>query len=82
MLVDDLIEGDIVERHFEDDDIVLCNRQPSLHKMSVMSHRAKMNMHLPQTEVAHAEAATLMAASQNLITSRNDEPLVAATQDS
>jgi hypothetical protein len=29
-----------------------------------------MNMHLPQTEGAHAEAATLMAVSQNLITSR------------
>ena len=42
MLADDLIEGDIVERHFEDDDIVLFIRQPSLHKMSVMAHRAKV----------------------------------------
>lgn len=34
--------GDIVERHMEDGDIVLFNRQPSLHKMSLMSHRAKI----------------------------------------
>ena len=31
--------GDIVERHMEDGDIVLFNRQPSLHKLSIMSHQ-------------------------------------------
>ena len=41
----------------------------------------EMNMHLPQTEEAKAEAAELMAISHNLITPRNGEPLVAATQD-
>ena len=40
-----------------------------------------MNIHLPQTEEAKAEAAELMAISNNLITPRNGEPLVAATQD-
>jgi len=34
--------GDIVERHLEDGDIVLFNRQPSLHRMSIMSHRARV----------------------------------------
>eukprot|EP00940_MAST-03C_sp_MAST-3C-sp2_P001403 g1403.t1 len=34
--------GDIVERHIIDDDIVLFNRQPSLHKMSIMGHRVKV----------------------------------------
>lgn len=34
--------GDIVERHLEDGDIVLFNRQPSLHRMSIMSHRVCM----------------------------------------
>jgi DNA-directed RNA polymerase III subunit RPC1 len=34
--------GDIVERHMEDGDIVLFNRQPSLHKQSIMSHHAKV----------------------------------------
>jgi DNA-directed RNA polymerase III subunit RPC1 len=36
---------------------------------------------VPQTEEARAEAMTLMAVNQNLITPRNGEPLVAATQD-
>ena len=30
--------GDIVERHLVNGDIVLFNRQPSLHKMSMMGH--------------------------------------------
>lgn len=34
--------GDVVERHIRDGDIVLFNRQPSLHKLSIMSHRAKI----------------------------------------
>ena len=34
--------GDIVERHLIDDDIVLFNRQPSLHMQSMMSHRVKV----------------------------------------
>jgi DNA-directed RNA polymerase II subunit RPB1 len=34
--------GWIVERHLRDDDAVVFNRQPSLHKMSIMSHLAKV----------------------------------------
>ena len=34
--------GYIVERHIIDEDIVLFNRQPSLHKMSMMAHRVKL----------------------------------------
>lgn len=34
--------GDIVERHLIDDDVVLFNRQPSLHRNSIMAHRAKI----------------------------------------
>ena len=34
--------GDIVYRHLMDGDWVLFNRQPSLHKMSMMAHRAKV----------------------------------------
>eukprot|EP00580_Thalassiosira_gravida_P018881 CAMPEP_0201660330 /NCGR_PEP_ID=MMETSP0494-20130426/2988_1 /ASSEMBLY_ACC=CAM_ASM_000839 /TAXON_ID=420259 /ORGANISM="Thalassiosira gravida, Strain GMp14c1" /LENGTH=1751 /DNA_ID=CAMNT_0048138163 /DNA_START=124 /DNA_END=5379 /DNA_ORIENTATION=- len=37
-----LANGWIVERHLRDDDIVLFNRQPSLHKMSIMGHMAKV----------------------------------------
>ncbi|KAK3424808.1 hypothetical protein EUGRSUZ_F01570 [Eucalyptus grandis] len=31
-----------VERHLNDGDVVLFNRQPSLHKMSIMGHRIKL----------------------------------------
>lgn len=34
--------GYIVERHMMDDDLVVFNRQPTLHKMSMMSHRVKI----------------------------------------
>jgi DNA-directed RNA polymerase III subunit RPC1 len=34
--------GDIVDRHIIDGDIVLFNRQPSLHKLSILSHRVKV----------------------------------------
>ena len=34
-------EGDIVERHLMDVDYILFNRQPSLHKMSMMGHKVK-----------------------------------------
>ena len=74
------------------DDIVLFNRQPSLHTLSIMGHRVKvhkhrtfrfnecnctpynadfdgdeMNVHLPQTLEAKAEAAILMAVSTGLL---------------
>jgi DNA-directed RNA polymerase III subunit RPC1 len=35
---ENLAIGDVVERHIHDGDIVLFNRQPSLHKLSIMSH--------------------------------------------
>jgi DNA-directed RNA polymerase, beta'' subunit/160 kD subunit len=34
--------GYVVERHLMDGDPVIVNRQPSLHKMSMMTHRAKI----------------------------------------
>ncbi|XP_018403555.1 PREDICTED: DNA-directed RNA polymerase III subunit RPC1 [Cyphomyrmex costatus] len=102
----DLQFGDIVERHLKDDDLVLFNRQPSLHKLSIMTHRTKimehrtfrfnecvcapynadfdgdeMNLHLPQTEEARAEALVLLANKSNLVTPRNGDLLIAATQD-
>jgi len=84
-MAQELKYGDIVERHLIDGDVVLFNRQPSLHKLSIMAHLAKvkphrtfrfnecvctpynadfdgdeMNLHLPQTEEAKAEALVLM----------------------
>jgi DNA-directed RNA polymerase beta' subunit len=41
--IDSLVEvGDIVERHVRNGDYVLFNRQPSLHKMSMMAHRVRV----------------------------------------
>ncbi|EIE19808.1 beta and beta-prime subunits of DNA dependent RNA-polymerase [Coccomyxa subellipsoidea C-169] len=98
--------GDVVERHLRDGDIVLFNRQPSLHRMSIMAHRARimpwrtfrfnecvcnpynadfdgdeMNVHVPQTEEARAEASELMGVMRNLCTPKSGEILIAATQD-
>lgn len=98
--------GEVVERHLLDGDMVLFNRQPSLHRMSIMSHRVKihnnktlrfnecvctpynadfdgdeMNVHVPQTEKARAEASILMSVSNNIVTPRHGEPIIAATQD-
>ncbi|CAI9105246.1 OLC1v1004130C1 [Oldenlandia corymbosa var. corymbosa] len=39
---DDLKCGYIVHRHLEDGDVVLFNRQPSLHRMSIMCHQARI----------------------------------------
>jgi DNA-directed RNA polymerase II subunit RPB1 len=38
----DLKDGDIVHRHLVDGDIILFNRQPSLHKASMMAHRVRV----------------------------------------
>jgi len=41
-LVDELAIGYIVERHLKDGDIVLFNRHPSLHRLSLMAHYVKI----------------------------------------
>ncbi|KAK6011476.1 DNA-directed RNA polymerase subunit A' domain protein, partial [Ostertagia ostertagi] len=106
MCAKNLKVGDIVERHVDNNDIVLFNRQPSLHKVSIMCHRVRvmqgktfrlnecvcapynadfdgdeMNLHVPQTQEARAEASLLMGVKSNLVTPRSGEPLVAAIQD-
>ncbi|KAJ5886938.1 DNA-directed RNA polymerase III subunit RPC1 [Penicillium subrubescens] len=105
-VANELQEGDTVERHIEDGDIVLFNRQPSLHKLSILSHFARvrphrtfrlnecvcnpynadfdgdeMNLHVPQTEEARAEAMELMGVKNNLATPKNGEPIISAIQD-
>lgn len=105
-MAENLRIGDTVERHLIDGDVVLFNRQPSLHKLSIMAHRVKvrpsrtfrlnecvctpynadfdgdeMNVHVPQTEEARAEALELMGVKHNLATPRNGEPIIAAIQD-
>ncbi len=90
----------------QDGDFVLFNRQPSLHRLSIMCHQAKimpwrtfrfniqvcapynadfdgdeMNLHLLQTYEARSEANLLMSTVNNLVTPRNGEPLISASQD-
>lgn len=98
--------GWIVERHLRDDDIVLFNRQPSLHKMSIMGHRAKildwstfrlnlsvttpynadfdgdeMNLHVPQSITAQADADQLMMVPRNIITPQSNRNVMGIVQD-
>lgn len=98
--------GWIVERHLRDDDVVLFNRQPSLHKMSIMGHRAKildwstfrlnlsvttpynadfdgdeMNLHVPQSMTARADADQLMMVPRNIITPQNNRNVMGIVQD-
>ncbi|KAL8946248.1 MAG: hypothetical protein Q9222_007332 [Ikaeria aurantiellina] len=42
LIAENLSIGDTIERHLEDGDIVLFNRQPSLHKLSILSHYVKV----------------------------------------
>ena len=99
--------GDTVERYLKDGDIVLFNRQPSLHKYSLMAHYVRilphstfrfnvcvtspynadfdgdeMNMHVPQTIMARAEAEEIMGVKHNIITAQGNCPVIGLIQDS
>ena len=41
-IADELKIGDVVERHLANGDVVLFNRQPSLHRVSIMCHKARI----------------------------------------
>ncbi|MBI2671665.1 hypothetical protein HYX16_01910 [Candidatus Woesearchaeota archaeon] len=41
-LLEELAKGYVVERHLIDGDIAIFNRQPSLHRMSIMCHKIKI----------------------------------------
>ncbi len=105
--VADMIEpGYTVERQLRDGDVVLFNRQPSLHRMSIMAHRVKvmegrtfrlnpavcppynadfdgdeMNMYVPQTEEARAEATILLSVHENILSPRFGGPIIGGIHD-
>jgi DNA-directed RNA polymerase subunit A' len=105
--VAEMIEpGYTVERQLRDNDVVLFNRQPSLHRMSIMAHRVKvmegrtfrlnpavcppynadfdgdeMNMHVPQTEEARAEAFILISVQENILSPRFGGPIIGGIHD-
>ncbi|MDP6294155.1 MAG: DNA-directed RNA polymerase subunit A', partial [Candidatus Woesearchaeota archaeon] len=91
-ILEELQPGYVVERHLIDGDVSVFNRQPSLHRMSMMCHKVRvlpgrtlrlnpavcapynadfdgdeMNLHLPQTEEARAEAEILLDVQTQLI---------------
>ena len=96
-----------VLRHMKNGDAILANRQPTLHKGSIMAHRAKitkgeytfrlhyanckhynadfdgdeMNLHLPQTEEARAEAEFLMGTDEMYRSAKDGYPLTGLMQD-
>jgi len=105
-ILDELAVGYVVERHLIDGDIALFNRQPSLHRMSMMCHKVRvlpgrtfrlnpavcnpynadfdgdeMNLHIPQTEEARAEAQILMLVETQLISPRYGLSVVGCIQD-
>ncbi len=105
-ILEEIQPGYIVERHLLDGDISLFNRQPSLHRMSMMCHRVKilpgrtlrlnpavcnpynadfdgdeMNLHIPQTEEARAEAEFLMEVQTQLISPRYGLSVIGGIQD-
>ncbi|MGC2439858.1 MAG: DNA-directed RNA polymerase subunit A', partial [Nitrososphaeraceae archaeon] len=106
ILADSISPGYVVERHLRDGDAVIFNRQPSLHRMSIMAHYVKvlpyrtfrlhpavcppynadfdgdeMNLHVPQSEEARAEAALLMRVQDQLISPRYGGPIIGAIRD-
>lgn len=106
-LLEEVQPGYSVERHVMDGDIAIFNRQPSLHRMSMMCHRVKvlphktfrlnpavcapynadfdgdeMNLHIPQTEEARAEAEILMEVQTQLISPRYGLSIIGCIQDS
>ena len=105
-ILEELEAGYIVERHLIDSDIALFNRQPSLHRMSMMCHKVRvlpaktfrlnpavcnpynadfdgdeMNLHIPQTEEARAEAKTLMLVETQIISPRYGLSVVGCIHD-
>lgn len=42
-IIADISTGDVIERHLIDGDIVIMNRQPTLHAQSMMAHNAVIN---------------------------------------
>ncbi len=105
-IAEGLKPGYLVERHLIDGDIVLFNRQPSLHRMSIMAHVVKvlpgktfrlhlavcppynadfdgdeMNLHVPQSVEARAEAKTLLLVQEHILSPRYGGPIIGGIQD-
>jgi DNA-directed RNA polymerase subunit A' len=80
-IMEDFGEGHIVERHLMDGDVALFNRQPSLHRMSMMCHLVKV---LPgrtfrlNPAVCHPYNADFDGDEMNLHIPQNEEAMAEA----
>ena len=106
-ILEEFQPGCVIERHLLNEDVAVFNRQPSLHKMSIMCHKVRvmpgksfrlnpavctpynadfdgdeMNLHIPQTEEARAEAEILMEVETQLISPKNGLNIIGTTTDS
>ncbi len=105
-LIKGIIPGQILERQLVDGDIALFNRQPTLHRLSVMAHTIKvlpgrtlrlhvsvafpynadfdgdeMNLHIPQSLEAQAEARYLMQPKDQVLSPRDGRPILFTEED-
>jgi len=106
VITESIEPGFIIERHLKEGDIVLFNRQPSLHRLSIMAHEVivmpyktfrlslcvcppynadfdgdEMNLHVPRSEEARAEARILMLVQEQLLSPRYGGPIIGGIQD-
>ncbi|KAJ8311231.1 hypothetical protein KUTeg_011217 [Tegillarca granosa] len=78
-----------VERHMQDNDYIVFNRQPTLHKMSMIvttPYNAdfdgdEMNLHLPQSLETKAEISNLALVPKMIITPQANRPVMGIVQD-
>jgi DNA-directed RNA polymerase subunit A' len=105
-ILKELTVGSILERQVIDGDIALFNRQPSLHRISIMAHRIRvlpgktfrinyctttpynadfdgdeMNLHVPQTLEAQAEARYLMEVQYQIFSPRDGAAVITNSED-
>ncbi|MHA1859831.1 MAG: DNA-directed RNA polymerase subunit A', partial [Candidatus Asgardarchaeia archaeon] len=105
-ILEQMDNGWVIERQLVDGDPVLFNRQPSLHRISMMCHRVKvlpgktfrlhvavcppynadfdgdeMNLHVPQTKEAQAEAEALMLVQDQIISPRHGFAIIQPNED-
>jgi DNA-directed RNA polymerase subunit A' len=105
-LLKEVQPGHILERQLMDGDIVLFNRQPSLHRLSILAHRVKvlpdktfrinfcvtkpynadfdgdeMNLHVPQSLEAQAEAFYLMEVKHHIFSPRDGDAIITNSED-
>ncbi len=105
-LIKTVAPGYVLERQLINGDIALFNRQPTLHRVSIMAHIIKvlpgrtmrlhvsaafpynadydgdeMNLHVPQSLEAQAEARYLMQPRDQILSPRDGKPVMFTEED-